>query len=86
MAVSLRGDEDPRMIITSERIILAVAAFGVFMYVQRKQRKMSDKFLQNLQQRRDGRPDDKDAYVDMRGSADADADDESSPDKESENK
>lgn len=53
------------MVLTGERIVLAVAAFGVFMYVQRRQRKMSDRFMQNLQQRRDGRPDDQDMYVNL---------------------
>lgn len=39
------------MILTTERIVLAIAAFGVFMLIQSKQRKAADRYLQNFQQR-----------------------------------
>jgi len=48
---------DEFVVLTSERILLAVAAFGVFMFVQRKQRKVTDRYMQNLQQRRNNRVD-----------------------------
>ncbi|MCY0875439.1 MAG: hypothetical protein OWT28_04110 [Firmicutes bacterium] len=70
------------MVLTGERIVLAVAAFGLFMYMQRRQRKMSDRFMQNIQQRQNGRPEEP-TYIDMQGE---DQDEDAEPDADTPHK